>query len=71
MVESMDINTSQVEAPTLEPSRDNVQGLETSQDSDILERNDGEGWQEDNQDHHSGLAQSSNEIYHHQGWFKQ
>ena len=47
MAKSMDIcNTSQKEALSLEPSRDNIQGLETSQYSINLEEDENTDSQE-------------------------
>ena len=63
MAESLDIcSNSQEEALALEPSRDNVQGLETSQDSNLLEEDEGADHQEGDQDHLDGLAVSGTNL---------
>ena len=69
MVESIDIsNTSQEDALTLEPSKDKVQGLETSQqDSDILGGDDGEDQQEDDQDYLMAWLTPATTCCYHQG----
>ena len=62
----MDISlTSQDDILALAPSKDDVTGLETSQDSNLLQGDGGEDQQEDDQNHLGGLAQYSNHL-----WFK-
>ena len=59
MAESKDVcNTSQEDSLALEPSRDDIQGLETSLDSDILGGDDNMDFQMDDRDYLDGLALS-------------
>ena len=63
MVESINVcNTSHKDSLTPDPSRDDVQGLETIQDYNILGGDNGVDWQDNNQDHLNDVAHSCNDL---------